>query len=147
VPAGWYFYEQNLTGKEDEKIVYLLDPEEQGTNFIKVTKIENDEAKELKADAKKALKAWADEVVTEKSKELKDLKVRPDSWQQRTVGGLPAISFISDYTFNQRKKAAYTVLVMGQTTKAELTITLCDPDKLDGLRAQFDKIVETVKIR
>jgi tetratricopeptide (TPR) repeat protein len=147
MPSGWYFYEQNLTGKEDEKIVYLLDPEEQGTNFIKVTKIENDEAKELKADAKKALKAWADEVVTEKSKELKDLKVRPDSWQQRTVGGLPAISFISDYTFNQRKKAAYTVLVMGQTTKAELTITLCDPDKLDGLRAQFDKIVETVKIR
>jgi tetratricopeptide (TPR) repeat protein len=147
VPSGWYFYEQDMPGEKNLDIVFLLDPQVTGTNTISVAKATNNDAKDVKADSKKALKDWADESVAVKSKELKDMKIRPDSWQYRTVGGLPAVSFISDYTIDQQKKSSYAVFVMGQTTKAELMITLCDPDKLDALRAEFDKIVETLKIK
>ncbi|HEY4761719.1 MAG TPA: tetratricopeptide repeat protein [Thermoguttaceae bacterium] len=147
IPSGWYAYSQDIPGKEDTKMVFLLDPEEAAVNLITVSKIEDEEAKDMKADAKKALKTWADKSIAEKAKELKDLKMRPDTWQEPTVGGLPAISVIGDFSVDQQKKSSYAVFVIGQTTKAILRIGRCDPDKLDGLRAEFDKIVETLKIK
>lgn len=147
IPAGWYSYDQDMAGKDENKIVFLLDPEETALNMLTVSKLEDDEAKDLKADPKKALKTWADKAIAKKTKELKDLKVRPDTWKDITVGGLPAISVFTDYSISQQKKAAYSVFVMGQTNKVHFLISLCEPDKLDGLRAEFDKIVETLKIK
>ena len=128
-------------------MIFLLDPEEAGTNSVTVSKLDEDEAKAIKADAKKALRTWADKSIAEGTKEVKEFKIRPDSWQELTVGGLSALSVIGDYSVDQRTKAAYAVFVMGQTTKAKLKISACDPDTLDHLRAEFDKIVDTVKIK
>ena len=146
-PAGWYFYEQNKSEKNDSSGVYLLDPEETAVNFIGVWKVKNDKAEEDKADAKKAVRAFADEGVAARIKELKDYKVRSDSWKEFTIAGLPAVSLIGDYLVGKQKKTDYSVHVLGQTTKSQLRISSCDPDKLDDLRAEFDKIIETLKIK
>jgi hypothetical protein len=148
IPAGWYSYEYDMPdNKKTIKTFFLIDPDETASNHITVSKIEEDEAKDVKTDVKKALRAWADKQIAEKTKELKDLTVRPDSWQDRNVAGMPAVSFIADYSIDQHKKAAYGIFVMGQTTKAQCLIILCDPDKLDGIRTEFDKIVDTLKIK
>ncbi|MGD0383373.1 MAG: DUF3108 domain-containing protein, partial [Thermoguttaceae bacterium] len=146
-PVGWYFYSQNKPDEDNSKLVVLLDPEETALNMLTVSKLEDDEAKDRKADPKKALKSWADKYIEKKGKELKDFKVRPDTWKEITIGGLPALSVIADYTFQSNKKTGYSVFVMGQTNKAHFLISMCDPDKLDAHRAEFDKIVETLKIK
>ena len=123
-------------------------PGAMGTNSVAVSKVGEDEAKEVRADTKKALKDWADRKIAKRIQALKDYKVQPESWQERTVGGLPALSVISDYVYgDQEKKTDYTVFVMSPTTKVELRVSSCDPDKLDALRAEFDKIVDTLTIK
>jgi hypothetical protein len=57
------------------------------------------------------------------------------------------VSVIGDYMQVQQKKSDYSVQVLGQTTRALMRLSSCDPDKLDGLRAEFDKIVKTLKIK
>ena len=146
-PAGWYFYASDKPEKDDSRDVYLLDPEEQATNHVGVGKVKKDDAKDAKADGKKAVRAFAEEGVAARVKELKDYKIRPDSWKEFTVDGLPAASVIGDYLAGQQKKADYSVHVLGKTTKAQLRVSSCAPDKLDGLRTEFDKIVETLKIK
>ena len=145
---GWYVYEQEKPGTDDDNIVFLLDPEELGANSVAASKVAEDEAKEVQADAKKALKDWADEKIAKRAQTLKDYKARPESWQERTVSGLPALSVVSDYIYgDQTRQSDYIIFVMSPTTKVELRASSCDPDKLDALRAEFDKIVGTLKIK
>jgi hypothetical protein len=122
----------------------LLDPEELAINSVDVflkSKEEN------AADPAKAVRTYAEARAAGRGKELKDYKIRPDSWKAFTVGGLPAVSVIADYTVVQQPKSDYTVCAMGKTSKAQLRVGACAPDKLDGLRSQFDKIVATLKIK
>ena len=90
-PAGWYFYASTKPEKDDSRDVYLLDPEERAINFVGVWKVKNDNAKDAKADGKKAVRAFAEEGVAARVKELKDYKIRPDSWKEftgrRSAGG------------------------------------------------------------
>jgi hypothetical protein len=143
VPAGWYFYE--TTSGDGPKGFLLLDPEEFAINFVGVWK--KGKKDDDQADGKKAVRAFAEEAVATRISELKNYKIRPDSWKEFTVGGLPAVSVIGDYVQVQQKKSDYSVHVLGQATKAQLRISSCAPDKLDGLRTEFDKIVETLKIK
>ena len=147
IPTSWYFYEPSPPEKNDSKPLYLLDPEETAVNFVGVWKREDLKDKDDKADPKKVVRVFADESVAYRTKELKEYKVRLDSWKEFTVGGLPAVSVIGDYVAGSQKKCDYCVHVLGQTTKAQLRISACDPEKLDALRAEFDKIVETLKIK
>jgi hypothetical protein len=143
VPAGWYFYE--TAPNDSPKGYFLLDPEELAVNFVGVwnkEKKDNDQP-----DGKKAVRAFAEQAVAARVRELKDYKVRPDSWREFTVNGLPAVSVIGDYVQVQHKKCDYSVQVMGKETRAQLRVSSCDPDKLDTMRAEFDKIVETLKIK
>jgi len=143
VPAGWYFYE--TTSGDGLKCFCLLDPEEVAIDFVGVwKKVKKDDDQ---TDGKKAVRAFAEEAVATRIKELKNYKIRPNSWKEFTVGGLPAVSVVGDYVQVQQKKTDYSVHVLGQKTKAQLRISSCAPDKLDGLRAEFDKIVETLKIK
>jgi len=143
IPEGWYYYE--TTSGDGPKNYVLIDPEEIAINFVGVwKKVKKDDDE---PDGKKAVRAFAEEGVAARVRELKDYKVRPDSWKEYTVGGLPAISVVGDYLLVQQKKTDYSVHVLGETTKAQLRVSSCDPDKLDAHRAEFDKIVDTLKIK
>ena len=129
VPAGWYFYE--TTAGDGPKTFLLLDPEEVAINFVGVwKKVKHNDGQ---ADGKKAVRAFAEEGVAARVKELKDYKIRPDSWKGFTVNGLPAVSVIGDYLAGQQKRADYSVHVLGQTTQAQMRVSACAPDTLDGM--------------
>ena len=145
VPAGWYFYETS-TG-DGPKNYILLDPEELAINFVGVWRMTKDDGKRPSRTPRKPFALLPKRALPERAKELKDYKVRPDSWKEFTVGGLPAVSVIGDYTAVQYKKSDYSVHVLGKTTKAQLRISQCDPDKIDGLAVEFDKIVESLKVK
>ncbi len=72
-PAGWYFYTPDTPGENNSKVVYLLDPEEVAINCISVWKINNDNAQDQKADAKKLLRTFAEEGVADKNKRTEGL--------------------------------------------------------------------------
>ena len=83
IPTGWYVYDQNIPEEKNLDMIYLLDPEETGTNIVSVAKVKDEDTNEAKEDSKIALKTWADEAIAVKGKSLKDLKARPDSWKYR----------------------------------------------------------------
>jgi hypothetical protein len=143
VPSGWYYY--STTTGNGPQCYMLLDPEEYAINFVGVwdkEKMDRDQP-----DGKKAVRAFAEQAVAARVRELKNYKVRPDSWREFTVNGLPAISVIGDYTEVQHKKCDYSVQVMGKETRSQLRVSSCDPDKLDAMIAEFDKIVQTFKTK
>ena len=146
VPAGWYFYDATTTNYFNVWEYCLLDPEEIAINSLRISKVAKDNAKQAESDDKKTAQSLAEKDVAARTKELKDYKVRADSWKEFTVGGLPAVSVICDYLAGKQKKTEYTVFVLGKENKVRLRVSSCDPDKLDGLRIDFDKIVESLKV-
>jgi hypothetical protein len=143
VPSGWYYYA--TTSGNGPQCYILLDPEELAINFIGVwdkEKMDKDQP-----DGKKAVRAFAEQALAARVRELKNYKVRPDTWKEFTVNGLPAVSVIGDYTEVQQKKSDYSVQVMGKQTRSQLRLSSCNPDKLDAMIAEFDKIVQTFKTK
>jgi tetratricopeptide (TPR) repeat protein len=138
-------YVGEINTGDGPKAFLLLDPEEYAINFVGVWK--KTKADDEQADGKKAVRAFAEQAVATRVKEISNYKIRPDSWREFTVGGLPAVSVIGDYMLVQQKKSDYSVQVFGKTTRAQMRVSACDPDKLDKLRVEFDKIVQTLKIK
>lgn len=145
LPAGWYAFGFSLPSEPGEagaKRVFLIDPEAAAMNFVRVEKTES-----VSGEAKKSARAWAEERIKKTSMVLKDFQVRPDTWKEQTVAGLPAVSVVGDYTEGPNKKTLYSVCVLGKETAAQLAIMGCRPDDLQRLAAEFDKIVESYQAK
>lgn len=143
VPAGWYFYDQASQIDKSAKTVHLIDPEAAGREFVRVSKLAAIEDNE----AKKSARAWAEHGLEKTRKSFKEWKVQPDSWQERTVAGFPAVSAVGEYLADGRKKVAYGVFVLGKESASQWMLTGCDPADFVRLRADFDKIVETYQAK
>jgi hypothetical protein len=143
LPASWYHMKESTSKDRPVRMVHLIDPGATAIHIVGVWKtdsIKNDEAK-------KSARAWAEHRLSSAKKELKELQIRPDSWEQRKVSGWPATSVIGDYLVGEDKKVGYSVFLLGEETACELTILACNPDQLDRKRAAFDKIIETFETK
>ena len=85
LPPRWYAYRAPPG-------VYLLDPDADWDILLMKTKLEK-----LSAEAKQSPRAWVEKGLPNAAKQLKDLKVRADSWQTMTICGRPAVSLVADY--------------------------------------------------
>ncbi len=84
--------------------------------------------------------------MAEAGRTKKGFKVRSDSWKERTISGLPAISPVADYTDGKRKMVAYYTYVRGKSIGLKFAVT-APQDQFDGYRKQFDPIVDSVKVK
>ncbi len=75
---------------------------------------------DLKPAEQKSLRTWAEAGLAEAGQAKKDFKVRPESWKERKISGLPALSLIADYTGEKRKMVGYYTYVRGQIDRAEV---------------------------
>ena len=133
-PGDWFFFP--IRGA-----VYLLDPRAVALDTLRAVKLAD-----LKAEERASLRAWAEAGLVEPRKAKKDFKVRPDSWQDRKVSGLPALGFVADYIEGNRKMVEYYTLVLGKTIGWKFTVSV-PQDQFDSYRKQFDAIVDSLKVK
>lgn len=134
-PSDWFYYDPK-PGR-----IYLLDPDAASSTMLSVFKLAD-----LDAKHRESLRAWAEARAAETGKPLKDFKIRPDSWQERTTGGLPGLSFVADYVEGKQKMVAYTTCVLGRSSAAELLATMAD-DQFPALRKTLDAIVDSLQVK
>ena len=135
-PSDWFFYAASGT-------VVFLDPQMVAASDLHAVKVAD-----LKPAEQKSLRAWAEAGVagTVPAKKGFKLKVRPDSWKERKVAGLPAMSCIADYTDGKRKMIDYCTCVRGKTIGLKFSASV-PQDQFDAYRKQFDPIVDSLKVK
>ena len=97
-------------------------------------------------DAWRSLAGNPDSKVAQRTGEgLPDYTIRADSRRQRTIGGLPALSCVADFTQGGQPVAEYLVWIRGEKTTA-LFFGRTSPGEFDTFREAFDRVIETAKI-
>ena len=136
-------FEKSLLELSSPKsLVFLLDPESDGFSILLARK-----PQDLDPEQRESVRAWADGEIEDAKKAHKDYKVRPDSWQERTLGGKPAVSFIADYvTMPHRKMVEYSVYVLGESTAAAFS-TKVEAERFDDFKPKFDAVVDSFKTK
>ena len=140
-PADWMFYRTDTPSEKDKMRVAVLDPEAVASSVVSVGS-----RKVLWPEAQNSLRAWAEKEIAEGegSKTLKDLKVRPDSWKDRTVAGKPGLSLIGDYVEGSEKKIGYAVFTLGNTNAATFVLLVGARD-FEAFQPKFEALVDSYK--
>jgi hypothetical protein len=145
-PAGWMF-DRNDTRNDkyvfpsDKARVMVLDPDAIAVSIVNVGSRTN-----LWPEAQKSLRAWAEKEIAdgEGSKQLKELRIRPDGWKDRPVAGEPGLSLIGDYVEREEKKICYAVFTFGNT-KAACFVLLSKTKDFEAFQPKFEAIVDSYK--
>lgn len=140
-PADWVFYRAENRDDENAARVVVLDPEAAATRVVNVGSRKVHGPRDGQT-----LREWAEKEVVEgqTAKTMKALKIRPESWKERTVAGHPALSVLGDFEEGKEKKAAYAVFSAGKTNTAVFTLTSPARD-LEAARPQFEAIVDSYR--
>jgi hypothetical protein len=95
-------------------------------------------------EGKSSPRVWAEARLADLAKELKDLKVRAESWKILSISGRPAIGFVADY--NDGKKAAVLLgaYALGPEQCEEFVMAMKAAD-LATAKPAFDSIVSTYR--
>jgi tetratricopeptide (TPR) repeat protein len=134
MPNDWFF--STAMGP-----VHFLDPQMVAQSTLRTEKVAD-----LKPAEQKSVRAWAEAGAAELGRTQKNFKTRPDTWQERKVGGLPAISAVADYTDGKRNMAEYWTCVLGKTVGWKFIASM-PRDQFDGYRKQFDAVIDSLKVK
>jgi tetratricopeptide (TPR) repeat protein len=147
LPYDWYYFVSDDVEKKGVTQVFLLDSEEAGINTVTWSKVTKEESEEIQKDGAKAVRSWAEKRLAERAKALKHYKVQPDSWSPCTIGGLPGVKVQAEYLDGAKKMIDYNVFVMGRDAKAAFQSRCGDAAQFRQLRADFQKIVDSLKMK
>jgi hypothetical protein len=136
-PSDWLFCPIEDRENKGNLQVLLADPEGATTGRLTLRSLDS-----LVPDAKKSVRAWAEYQVAQAAKSLKDLKVRPESWQDRTLSGNSAVGLTADYVGSEHKNVAYGIFTFNGTNAMELYFSLT-ADQFDSFRPAFDAIINS----
>jgi hypothetical protein len=146
VPAGWIVEPSELLSSRAKDTCGIqlvkLDSPARVTLVVKVRNGPVQTAEALRAEEQK----------TEQKKEKDggdDVgKIRPDSWQTRTIDGRPALTWIEDYVnpVTSIRTTNYHLRIKSHNLNARV-ILKADPKEFEALRASFDPILDTLKLR
>ncbi len=153
LPSGWYVYHKGAGLYKNEPGLTLLTPDVDWEIQIATITLEklsaemNIKLEKLSAEPKKSLRASAEQGLSDMAKQLKDLKVRADSWQSMTLSGQPAASYVADFVGTDgRSMALYVVCVFGKTTAASITVN-CPRDGLDHMKKAIRPVLESFEVK
>ena len=138
-PADWFFFRGESKNAKESAHVTILDPEAVATSEVTVRSMES-----LKLEAKKSARDCAEQEISEYVKELKDFRMRDESWSQRTVDGRSGVSFIGDYSDKSGNQTLYSVNAFGVTNAAKFVLTI-DAKGFDGFKPKFDAVVDSYR--
>jgi hypothetical protein len=142
VPEYWFIHKRDKQDNSDNDAAtefYVMDPEADITMAL-LKLYPTGKVKEGKSSPR----VWAEARLADLAKELKDLKVRAESWKILSISGRPAIGFVADY--NDGKKAAVLLgaYALGPEQCEEFVMAMKAAD-LATAKPAFDSIVSTYR--
>ncbi len=140
-PADYIFFRTDMKEEKDKIRVLVLDPDAVATSAVTVGN-----RKVHGPKAEQSLREWVEKEVVEgdAAKTLKALKIRTESWKERTVGGCPALSVVGDFEEGKEKKVGYAVFSAGKSNAAVFTLTAPVKD-FEASRPTFEAMVDSYK--
>ena len=138
-PTGWLFDNADPDQTEGVSKTLILDPDAIATSWILAKSFDD-----LKPDQRASLRAYANSVIKEGSKALKDMKVREDSWQDITLAGQPALSVVADFLEMKQPQTAYAIFSFRGTNAVEILMYAPSPD-FEALKPKFQAVIDSAK--
>jgi len=138
-PSGWFFDRQEEASGRSRISVSVLDPE-----AAAMTSVEVQTLAKLAPEAAKSIRACADCTAKEGVDSFKNFKIRDDGWQERTVAGQPAVSFVADYLFQNEKSVAYAVFTFSNTNAIEFRLMISQKE-FENFRPKFEALIDSYK--
>lgn len=137
LPPNWYAYRPSKANR-----LFLLDPDAQWSVALKTAKLDS-----LAKESRQSPRAWAEKGLPDAAKQLKDLKVRTNSWNSITIAGQPAVTFAADYQATDGQPMTQFVVCMFGKTMAVNINADCPRDDLETMKKALMPIVESVKVK
>ena len=137
LPWGWMLDRNQKDTDKSGGAYVLLDSEATAVTQLTVRPI-----KDLKPEAQKSVRAWADVMVVDGMKRIKDLAIRQDSWSERQIGGHPAVSVTADCKEGDEKRIVSAVWIFGDRDATELWYVV-PPADFETFQAKFDAVVNS----
>jgi len=141
-PPDWLLYSpKNHSNRRSEEIKIVDTAYDLSEGEVRIVPTET-----LPEESRKSPKDWAEtDFRNTVVKSLKDVKIRPESWKDRTVSGHPGISYVADFkNADGKPRVAFTLLALGSKTADHFYFT-CAPKKFDALMAEFEGIIASYK--
>ena len=134
LPAGWYAYRRPASGDERTKVdLFGPDPGIWGM-FVAAAKGEGDtSARRFAGKDAQRIKGF-----------LKEYAVRPQSWEELKVSGLPAARYVADYKEEGKDKVEYRTYLLGKSA-VYWFVFRTDRAALDAQKKFFDSFVAGFK--
>jgi hypothetical protein len=139
-PAGWLV--GCLSHENNSTKVALLDPEMIGTMVLDWSALDSIEPK----SATNSARALLEKENADGARTYKNYVVRPDSWQEHPVAGLPAASSVADYAGDDKPRVGYGVTVMAGDHAAAFQFLMPAAD-FEAMRPRLDAILDTFKVK
>ena len=141
LPAGWLSYMPGDGGKKEKREgIYLLDPKADARTELNVRPKES-----LKED-QTSTKSWTESYLAKMKSVYGDIQIRDPGLSDRKVGGLSATEVMADFTKDGKSMTIVGVAVIGSTAAATVQL-VADADKVEKLRPDFDKIVDSLQLK
>jgi hypothetical protein len=140
-PADWVIFRPQVRS-EKKQMIALLDPAgDLNTGYLALVQTDS-----LSVAERQSPRAWAETDFREHvAKELKDAKIRPESWKNVNLGGHLGVSYITDFTENGKPQVGFAIRALGPKTSEVLNI-ICAPEKFDALKTAFEGIIASYRI-
>ncbi|MCC7204934.1 MAG: DUF3108 domain-containing protein [Phycisphaeraceae bacterium] len=136
VPAGWDVYEQATPMSGEKMTVQILPPGQQAwAVFIMATP-------EMPPGVDTPRKVAEADIGTLKGY-FKNYVVREASWKESTIGGLPAASYVADYTDKGKDMVEYRTYLLGK--QVYWFVFRIEKDDFEGLRPQMDEVIQSLQ--
>ena len=144
LPTGWTMRPPQAFGDQETTVPLIVTQSEAMPAFyFKVLRtpraVSGEEARaQLRADCESKVQARLDSGLT-------GYRLRPDSFQERTIGGHPALACTAQYTQDGREMIEYFVRVSSAKVFAMFFARL-PAAEFEAFRDRFDKLAETLRL-
>jgi len=139
LPERWFAFTPQPLKKDKEEGTAIMDVDGAATASAVAKPIKPE-------DKSKSLRQRAEAEIELQKKALKDFKVREGGIEERKVAGLPAVSLLADFRDDDKKMVMYAVTVQGEKTDVTFSVSIA-ADRFEAYRKDFDKMVESVKLK
>lgn len=138
IRPDWYFY-QAEKDKPVETEVTLVEP-----GLTALFHVDVDTLESAGIDPERPLRELMEAHLDKIRQRRVDFKVRDDSWEPKTIDGLPAMSFVADFSHNGQPMAEYRTVVLGKEVAASFSAK-APADRIDAARPMLDDVVATYR--
>ena len=143
-PADWYIDVEAHDDKEEVSF-HLLDPHADALSELVAApsgKLKEWLTTRISDQQEVSARAWLELGIKRRKETRKNFTVRPDSWEDRTISGNHAVSYIADYVEQDKAMVHYAVCSLGKSTALQFK-TRIEKDRFEDFKDAFDKIAES----